>query len=119
MSVPRRLSLMAGTLMAVLFLFILVQSSSQSAKTQTSTGDPTYQEGTQRQFAPGEIIVTLDQSASQSDLTQLNQQNDASTEEDLPQSKVNVVDLPPDLTVSEGIQAYEDSPDVAYAEPNF
>ena len=119
MSVPQRLSLMAGTLMAVLFLFILVQSTTQVAKAQASPEDPTYQEGTKQQFAPGEIIVTLDQSAAQSDLTRLNQQNDASTEENLPQSKVNVVDLPSDLTVSEGIQAYEDSPDVAYAEPNF
>jgi thermitase len=119
MSVPQRLSLMAGILMAILFLSILVQSTTQVAKTQASSEDPTYQEGTQRQFAPGEIIVTLDQSASQSDLMQLNQRNDASTEEDLPQSKVNVVDLPPDLTVSEGIRAYENSPDVAYAEPNY
>lgn len=119
MSFPRRLSLMAGTLMAVLFLIILVQSNLRVAKAQASPEDPTYEEETKQQFAPGEIIVKLDQSASQSDLTQLNQQNDASTEENLPQSKVNVVDLPSDLTVSEGIQAYEDSPDVAYAEPNF
>lgn len=60
MSVAQRLSLMAGTLMAVLFLFILVQSNTQIAKTQTSSEDPTYQEGTKQQFAPGEIIVTLD-----------------------------------------------------------
>ncbi|HJQ28686.1 MAG TPA: S8 family peptidase [Rubrobacter sp.] len=119
MSSAHRLSLLAGTLAALVFLFIFVESSVQVARTQASPEDPTYQEGARRQFAPGEIIVTLDQSASQSDLTQLNQQNDASTEEDLPQSKVNVVDLPPDLTVSEGIQAYENSPDVAYAEPNF
>jgi subtilisin family serine protease len=121
MSFPQRVSLAAGTLAAILLLFIFVESTTQVAKTQNqaSSEGPTYQEGAQRQFAPGEIIVTLDQSASQSDLTQLNQQNDASTEEDLPQSKVNVVDLPSNLTVSEGIQAYEDSPDVAYAEPNF
>lgn len=119
MSSAHRFSLLAGALAALVFLFIFVESTTQVAKTQASPEDPTYQEGTQRQFAPGEIIVTLDQSASQSDLTQLNQQNDARTEEDLPQSKVNVVDLPSDLTVSEGIQTYENSPDVAYAEPNF
>ncbi len=121
MSFAQRISLLAGTLAALVLLFIFIESTTQVAKTQDQAGsaDASYQEGTQRQFAPGEIIVTLDRSASQSDLTQLNQQTDGSTEENLPQSKVNVVDLPSDLTVSEGIQAYENSPDVAYAEPNY
>ncbi|QIN82854.1 S8 family serine peptidase [Rubrobacter tropicus] len=81
--------------------------------------DPTYQEGSARQFAPGEIIVGLEQPASQADLRDLNRETGATIEEDLPRSDVNVVDLPRDLTVNEAVRAYENSPDVAYAEPNF
>lgn len=53
------------------------------------------------------------------DLRELNRENNARTEEDLPRSDVNVVDLPSNTTVQEGIEAYEDSPEVEYAEPDF
>jgi thermitase len=121
MSFAQRLSLMAGTLVALLFLFILVESTMQIAKTQAQVGpeDPTFQEGPQRKYATGEIIVKLQDQATQADLRALNARNDASVEEDLPSSDVNVVDLPQDLTVQEAVQTYEASPDVEYAEPNF
>jgi thermitase len=121
MSFAQRLSLMAGTLVALLFLFILVESTMQIAKTQAQVGpeDPTFQEGPQRKYATGEIIVKLQDQATQADLRALNARNDASVEEDLPSSDVNVVDLPQDLTVQEAVQTYEASQDVEYAEPNF
>src|SRR3712207_1985986 len=121
MSTTQRASLGAGTLVAILLLYTVVQGATQEAKTQAEgeTGDPTYQEGTQQSFASGEIIVKLEEAASQADLRDLNQQTDATVEEHLPQSDVSVVDLPQDLSVSEAVQAYEDSPDVEYAEPNF
>ena len=72
-----------------------------------------------RAFAPGEVIVVLEQPASPADLRDLNRENDATVEEDLPRSDVNVVDLPRDLSVTEAVRAYEESPDVAYAEPNY
>jgi thermitase len=72
-----------------------------------------------REVAKDQIIVVLEEEATQSDLTALNQHTDASTEENLPQSDVNVVDLPNDLTVREAIQRYEASADVEYAEPDF
>ncbi len=121
MSSTQRASLGVGSLVAILLLFIVVQGATQKAETQAEqeTGDPTYQEGAQQAFAGGEIIVKLEDAASQADLRDLNQQTDASVEEDLPQSDVSVVDLPQDLSVSEAVQAYENSPDVEYAEPNF
>jgi thermitase len=121
MSFAQRLSLMAGTLAVLFLLFILVGSMTQVAKTQAQVGpeDPTFQEGPQRKYATGEIIVKLQDQATQADLRALNARNDASVEEDLPSSDVNVVDLPQDLTVQEAVQTYEASPDVEYAEPNF
>src|SRR5918997_3852362 len=117
----RRASVLAGFLLALALCLLALQGVTQEAKTQAEgeTDDPTYQEGTQQSFASGEIIVKLEETASQADLRDLNQQTDATVEEDLPQSDVRVVDLPRDLSVSEAVQAYEDSPDVEYAEPNF
>ncbi|MGI8910614.1 MAG: S8 family peptidase [Rubrobacteraceae bacterium] len=71
------------------------------------------------EFVKGEIIVKLDEGATQGDLTNLNRRNGAITEENLPSSRVNVVDLPGDLSVSEAVDRYEASPDVEYAEPDF
>ncbi len=70
-------------------------------------------------FAKDQIIVKLDEGATQSDLATLNRRNDARTEEDLPRSDVNVVDLPSDLPVQEAVRRYEASPAVEYAEPDF
>ena len=52
-------------------------------------------------------------------MKELNRENDARTEEDLPKSDVNLVDLPKDLTVKEAVKEYEKSPDVEYAQPNY
>ena len=121
MSSTQRASLGFGTVVAILLLFLALQGLTQEAETQVGGegADPSYEEGAQRAYASGEIIVKLDDAATQSDLRGLNQRTDASVEEDLPKSGVSVVDLPRDLSVSEAVQAYENSPDVEYAEPNF
>jgi subtilisin family serine protease len=110
-----------GTVVAILLLFIAVQGVTQEAQTQVEGQgvEPTYEESNGRDFATGAIIVKLTDEASQGDLRDLNRQNDASLEEDLPQSDVSVVDLPRDLSVAEAVRAYEGSPEVEYAEPNF
>ncbi|HKH10591.1 MAG TPA: S8 family peptidase [Rubrobacter sp.] len=101
-------------------MFVGLQGATQEAMTQPARGDePTYEDGSGRSFAPGEIIVAMKEPASQADLRELNRENGAAIEEDLPRSDVNVIDLPQDLTVTEAVKAYEQSPDVAYAEPNF
>jgi thermitase len=110
---------MVGVLAGVLALFLGLQSATQEAITQPTQEEPTYEDAAGRAFAPGEVIVAMEEPASQDDLRDINQETDATIEEDLPRSDVNVVDLPRDLSVGEAVQVYEDSPDVAYAEPNF
>jgi len=118
-SISHRISLLAGVFAGVLALFLGVQGATQEAITQPTQEEPTYEDGSGRAFAPGEVIVVLEEPASQADLREINQETDATIEEDLPRSDVNVVDLPRDLGVAEAVRAYENSPDVAYAEPNF
>src|SRR5918998_2471434 len=119
MSISHKVSLLASFIAATLVLFVGVQGTTQEAMTQPVREEPTYEDGSGRSFAPGEVIVELEEPASQADLRELNQDTGAALEEDLPRSDVNVVDLPRDLSVAEAVRAYEDSPDVAYAEPNF
>ena len=105
--------------------YLDTQGSIQEAETQTQnesgeqTEDPTYAQGAQRQAATDRIIGKLADGASRSDLEEVNDQNNASTEKDLPCSLVNVVDLPRDLPVAEAVERYEASPNVEYAEPDF
>ena len=111
--------MLTGVFTATLVAFVVLQGATQEARTQPVGEEPTYQDDTGRAFAPGEIIVVLEEPAGQADLRALNQETDAAIEEDLPRSDVNVVDLPQDLSVAEAVRVYEDSPDVAFAEPNF
>ena len=102
-----------------------MQSNVQEAETQTQdaarqgTESPTYAAGSEEQAAPDRIIVKLEENASRADLEEINEQNSASTEMDLPRSQVNVVDLPRDLPVGEAVETYEADPDVEFAEPDF
>jgi subtilisin family serine protease len=124
MSSAQRIWLVAAVLIATFVGYLATQSSVQEAETQTGSAgsgaqDPTYAEGSQRSFAPDKLIVKLEDDATRTDLERVNEQNNASTEEDLPRSQVNVVDLPSDLPVREAISRYEASPDVEFAEPDF
>src|SRR5215217_2461120 len=121
MSVRQRIGLIACALMAALICFVAYGSSTQNVKTQMEAGVdrasfPTPEDG---DIVPGEVIVGLEEEATQADLTALNRQTDAQTEENLPRSDVNLVDLPQDVGVREAVQRYEASPAVEYAEPNF
>ncbi len=119
MSISYRASLLAGVFVATLLLILGLQGVTQEADTQPVREEPSYEDRSGQAFAPGEVIVVLEQPASPADLRELNRENDARVEETLPGSDVNVVDLPRDLPVAEAVRAYENSPDVAYAEPNF
>jgi thermitase len=121
MSVTQRIGLIACALIAALVCFGAYGSSAQKVKTQTEAGAdhasfPAPEDG---EIVPGEVIVGLEEDATQADLAALNRQTDAQTEEDLPRSDVNLVDLPQDVGVGEAVQRYEASPAVEYAEPNF
>lgn len=72
----------------------------------------------EEEFDDDKIIVKLEDGATQRDLRDLNSQNDARVEEDLPQD-LELIDLPRDLPVEAAVRRYERSPDVEYAEPDF
>src|SRR5215210_1036421 len=122
-SLARRISLSVGALAATLMVAVNVQGATQETETpidgQQGEAKPSFPAPDGREFAEGQIIVKLEEGATQADLAALNRRNDARTEENLPHSDVNVVDLPSDLTVGEAVRRYETSPDVAYAEPDF
>src|SRR5215210_2127203 len=125
MSLAQGVSSFVAALTATLLVLLVLQGSTQEAETQTdnrtgsNAGQPSFPTPNDEEFSRGQIIVKLEEGATQADLTALNQRNDARTEENLPRSDVNVVDLPSDLTVQEAVQRYEASPDVEYAEPDF
>ena len=124
MSITQRITLLAGALTAALVIFVVYEGATQEVETQTenqgATGEqPSFPAPSDREFVPGEVIVGLEESATQADLAALNRRTGAETEEDLVRSDVNLVDLPPDVPVGEAVQRYEASPDVEYAEPNF
>jgi hypothetical protein len=124
MSLAQRVSLLAAVLTATLLVLVVLQGAMQEVETQTDNraGDaeqPSFPTPSDEEFARDQIIVELEEGATQADLAALNQRNDAHTEENLPRSDVNVVDLPSDLAVGEAVQRYEASPDVEYAEPDF
>ncbi len=120
----KRIGMLAGTLALYLVIFVIFQSTTQEAKTQTqrenaAAEQPSFPTPSDGDYVPGEVIVGLEEDATQADLTAINQRTDAETEENLPGSDVNLVDLPRDLPVQEAVRRYEASTDVEYAEPNF
>jgi thermitase len=124
MSAAHRLSLSAGTFATLLLVLLIFQSATQEVETQgeplrSPAEQPAHPPTNGGEFAEDRIIVTLEEGATQADLVSLNQRNDAHTEENLPRSDVNVVDLPRDLAVGEAVRRYEASPDVEYAEPDY
>jgi thermitase len=125
MSSTQRIWLLIGVLTAALVGYLVTQSSVQEAETQAQDGarqgaeNPTYAEGSEEQAAPDRIIVKLEENASRADLEEINEENNASTEKDLPRSQVNVVDLPSDLPVQEAVEVYEAKPNVEFAEPDY
>ncbi len=122
MSLVQRMSLIACALIAALVCYVAYGGAAQKVETQTERAaahQPSFPAPAEQEFVPGEVIVGLEEDATQADLAAINHQTDARTEEDLPQSDVNLVDLPPDLGVGEAVRRYESSPDIEYAEPNF
>jgi len=107
-----------------LITFIVFQGATQEGEIQaedpsTTAEQPSFPAPSDREFVSGEVIVGLEESATQADLAALNRRTGAETEEDLPHSDANLVDLPQGVSVGEAVQRYEASQDVEYAEPNF
>jgi thermitase len=69
-------------------------------------------------FAPGRILVKVEDKAPANAIRDTNHENGARLEEEIPHSDVSVIDLPSGLSVAEAVERYEASPDVEYAEPD-
>ena len=70
-------------------------------------------------FAPGRILVKIKDEAPADAIEAVNQKNYGRVEEKIPHSRVNVVHIPDDLSVTEAVERYENVPDVEYAEPDY
>ncbi len=102
----------------ILMLSVTLGIQPRQALSQTEQSDPnTGMEG--QVFAPGRIIVKAEEEAPANAVESLNRKNDASLEESLPLSGVELVDLPKDLPVAEAVKRYEASPNIEYAEPDY
>ncbi|MGB3635478.1 MAG: hypothetical protein WA982_15655, partial [Rubrobacteraceae bacterium] len=120
----QRLTLFAAALVAISLTVFTIQGVSQEADSQPTPGGtgeegPSFESSEDREFDPDKIIVKIEDDATQGDLKELNQENNAQIDEDLPRSDVNVVDLPRDLSVNEAVETYEQDPDIEYAEPDY
>lgn len=120
----QRITFFTAGLIAVLLSTFIVQGASQEAESQPTPNaaggeEPTFAATEGREFDSDKIIVKIEDDATQRDLNELNRENGARTDDNLPRSDVNVVDLPRDLSVREAVETYEDDPDVEYAEPDF
>lgn len=120
----QRLTILVAAVMSVALMFFSAQASSQEAVIQPAPDSadrekPSFDADEDREFASDRIIVKIEEDATQKDLDQLNRENGARTEEDLPRSDVNVVDLPRNLSVGEAVEVYEEDPDIEYAEPDY
>ena len=120
----QRLTLFVAAVVAISLTIFTLQGVSQEADGQTAPNEageeePSFEASEDREFDPDRIIVKVEDDATQRDLRELNRENGARVEEDLPRSDVNVVDLPRDLSVNEAVETYEDDPDIEYAEPDY
>lgn len=86
---------------------------------EEAQAEPSFQNPEEAEFVPGQIIVKRAAGTPESELEDLNQRNDASIEEEIEGTRLNVVDLPQNLPVDQAVQRYENSPVVEYAEPDF
>ena len=76
--------LLAGVFAPTLLLLLGSQGTTQKAVTQPVREEPTYEDRSGKVFAPGGVIVVLEQPASPVDLRELNREIGARVEEDLP-----------------------------------
>ncbi len=114
-----RMTFLAVLLALALSLWAGIGTQRAQAQDESRRDEPSFPTESDDNFDRGKLIVKLEEDASQADLREINRENDATTEENLPKSDVNVVDLPNDLSVREGIEVYEDNPEIEYAEPDF
>jgi len=104
-------------LMALSFLMILGTRPEQ-AISEPKPNDLNAKAGAPA-FAPGRLIVKVEEEAPTDALASLNRRNDARIKDKIPSSTFKIVDLPQDLSVVDAVELYEASPNVDYAEPDY
>jgi thermitase len=108
------------SLIVTLSIIVLVGSglSAEQALSEPELDGP-QPDSSEATFAPGQILVKVEDNAPADALASLNRRNHASTKEKIPDTRVSVVDLPDDLSVTQAVGRYEASPSVEYAEPDY
>ncbi len=99
-------------------MLLLLNTQAKQAQSEPELRAP-EQSPKELGFAPDRILVKPEVNAPADTVASLNHENDAQVEETISHSRVRVVDLPTDLPVAEAVERYEDSPDIAYAEPDY
>lgn len=97
-------------LVTVVVLLTDLGSNPEKAFSQTAN-EPAYD--------PNSILVKPKASASEQDLMQIEDINGTAAEQTIPDTSIEVVEVPDGSTVQEAVQRYEASADVEYAEPNY
>lgn len=127
MSYAHKIWLFSSIVAVAIVALLVFDSGRQEADSETasngpspgSSAKPSFPAPDDAEFKSDKIIVKVEDDVSNAELDQLNRENGARTEEDLPKSDVSVVDLPRDLPVKEAVKIYEDAPEVVYAEPDY
>ena len=117
------LKILSVFVLAVGFTFlVLIQGDSRSALAEPGKGNgkqPSFSGPKAKEFASGRMIVKLKSGVPKEKLRALNRSKDARIKKSIPDTKVNVVDLPSDLSVEQAVGQYKKSPAVEYAEPDY
>jgi thermitase len=104
---------------AALMLGIVAGAGQAEAQTVSPGSEPSFRTNKEEDFAKGRLLVKLEEDTPRQVLDNVNRRNDAHVEERLSRIGVDVIDLPPGLSVSEAEKRYESYLGVEYAEPDF
>ena len=117
----------SGTALRRLTLLALTASSALAFAGSVGTASalvpaPTLQHGATldgAEIVPGQVIVRYTAGTTVTARRSTLRRAGAAAIQSLALSRTQLVDLPAGTSVEEAIAAFEDDPDVAYAEPNF
>lgn len=107
---------------SVMVVGLALSFSGEEAGAQNQPGGPgelSFETSGEEGFAPGRMIVKVEESAPGQALEDLNRRNGARVDRELPGVRTSLVDLPASLPVEVAVQRYKNDPAVEYAEPDF
>lgn len=123
---PKHVALLSAAVGAALAFVFLAQSMFQEVETEPAPGKgppsaekASFPDVQEQEFVEDRILVKLETGVPDRVLESLNARNGARNKERLPGTSVRVVTLPENLPVKAAVQRYEETPGVAYAEPDY